>query len=207
MSKFSVPAPDMSKFSFPAPVVNAGGKAANGKSAVRRIMELPGLEYGPAPEDTKVVNAWLDDHGRSFGHFINNKWYKPEDRPIYETINPSTGEVLCKTIQGNQDDCNYAVQSAREAYGSWSKLTPHARARHLYSIARHLQKHMRIVACIESMDNGKPIRESRDSDIPAVVRHIYHHAGWAQLMATEMREWAPVVITPPVARIMLPRSI
>jgi aldehyde dehydrogenase (NAD+) len=200
----------MSKFSFPAPVVNAG-KSAD-KSAVRRILELPGLEYGPAPEDTKVVNAWLEDHGRSFGHFINNKWHKPEGRAFYETKNPSTGEVLCKTIQGNQDDCNYAVQSAREAYGSWSKLTPHARARHLYSIARHLQKHMRIVACIESMDNGKPIRESRDADIPAVVRHIYHHAGWAQLMETEMREWAPVVINPAhtipdVACIMLPRSV
>ena len=80
------------------------------------------------------------------------------------------------------------------------------------SIARHLQKHMRIVACIESMDNGKPIRESRDADIPAVVRHIYHHAGWAQLMETEMREWAPVVINPAhtipdVACILLPRSV
>ena len=180
-----------STFQFPAPVTSAG--KTSDKSAVRRILELPGLEYGPAPEDTKVVNAWLDDHGRSFGHFINNKWHKPEGRSFYETKNPATGEILCKTIQGNQDDANFAVESARQAFGSWSQLSPHARARHLYSIARHLQKHMRIVACIESMDNGKPVRESRDADIPGVVRHIYHHAGWAQLMDSEMREWAPLV--------------
>ena len=91
-----------STFQFPAPVVSAG--KTSDKSAVRRILELPGLEYGPAPEDTKVVNAWLDDHGRSFGHFINNKWVHPEGRKTYETTAPATGQVLSSTVQGTAED-------------------------------------------------------------------------------------------------------
>ena len=73
-----------------------------------------------------------------------------------------------------------------------SLLTGHARARHLYSVARHVQKHMRLLSVLESMDNGKPIRESRDCDIPLVARHLYHHSGWAQLMEEEMSGWGPV---------------
>lgn len=95
--------------------------------------------------------------------------------------------MLASTIQGTKDDLDIAVQSARTAYESWSSLSGHARARYIYSIARHVQKHMRLISVVESLDNGKPIRETRDYDIPIVVRHLYHHAGWAELMETEMK--------------------
>ncbi|KAL5479194.1 hypothetical protein EMCRGX_G022685 [Ephydatia muelleri] len=150
------------------------------------------LEYGPAPEAPNVVYAWLDDHKREFGHFINNQWVKPEGRKTYDTTSPATGEKLASTVQGNSEDVDVAVKAARKAFDTWSKLPGHVRARHLYSIARHVQKHARLLAVLESMDNGKPIRESRDCDIPLVARHLYHHAGWAQLMDTEMKEWAPI---------------
>ena len=98
-----------------------------------------------------------------------------------------TGEKLASTMQGEQEDIDRAVGAAREAFKSWSKLPGHVRARYLYSIARHVQKHARLLAVLESMDNGKPIRETRDADVQIVARHLYHHAGWAQLMETEMR--------------------
>ena len=81
------------------------------------------------------------------------------------------------SLIGTQQDVDLAVQSARTAYDSWSKLPGHVRARHLYSIARHIQKHARLISVLESMDNGKTIRETRDCDIPLVARHLYHHAG------------------------------
>ena len=90
-------------------------------------------------------------------------------------------------MQGEKEDIDNAVAAAREAFKSWSKLPGHVRARHLYSIARHVQKHARLIAVVESMDNGKPIRETRDADVQIVARHLYHHAGWAQLMDTEMK--------------------
>ena len=79
------------------------------------------------------------------------------------------------------------MAAAKEAFKSWSKLAPHVRARHLYSIARHVQKHIRLIAVLESLDNGKSIRETRDADTQIVARHLYHHAGWAELMETELR--------------------
>jgi len=150
------------------------------------------LEYGPAPESPNIAYQWLDSHDRKFGHFINGKWVHPEDRKEVTSKSPATGEVLANTIQGTPDDLNDAVVAARTAYDSWSKLSGHARARHIYSIARHVQKHMRLISVVESMDNGKPIRETRDYDIPIVARHLYHHAGWAELMDTEMREWTSI---------------
>jgi aldehyde dehydrogenase (NAD+) len=97
------------------------------------------------------------------------------------------GEILASTIQGEKKDVDQAVLAAREAFQSWSKTSSHIRARHMYSIARHVQKHARLIAVLESMDNGKSIRETRDCDIPNVARHLYHYAGWAQLMDTEMQ--------------------
>ncbi|XP_065831165.1 aldehyde dehydrogenase family 16 member A1-like [Oscarella lobularis] len=160
------------------------------KPSVAQIFET--LEYGPAPESSAVADKWLEDHGRSFGHFINGQWVKPEGRSTYATTNPATGAHLANTIQGNDEDVDLAVGVARKAFESWSKLPCHVRARHLYSIARHVQKHMRLLAVVESMDNGKPIRESRDADVPLVARHFYHHSGWAQLMDTEMAGWDPI---------------
>ncbi|XP_052089947.1 aldehyde dehydrogenase family 16 member A1-like [Mytilus californianus] len=161
------------------------------KNSVSEIFKS--MEYGPAPEADNVVKAWLNDHDNGeFGLFIDGKWVKPDGRKTYQTKNPATGEPLATTIQGEQEDVDLAVSSAKKAYETWSKTPNHVRARHLYSIARHIQKHMRLFSVVEAMDNGKTFRETRDADIPIVVRHFYHHAGWAQLMDTEMRGWKSV---------------
>src|SRR5256885_828597 len=143
------------------------------------------MEYGPAPEDPKEALTWLDRHQRRFGHFINGGWQQPADGGYFETTDPSSGEVLATVAQGSAADIDAAVKAARAALPKWQALTPHARARYLYSLARHVQKHSRRLAVIETMDNGKPIRESRDIDIPLVARHFYYHAGWAQLLDQE----------------------
>lgn len=150
------------------------------------------LEYGPAPESPKIAYQWLDHHERKLGHFINGKWIRPEGRKAVESKSPATGEVLATTIQGTKEDLDLGVQAARTAYESWSTLPGHVRARYIYSIARHVQKHMRLISVVESLDNGKPIRETRDYDIPIVARHLYHHAGWAELMDTEMQGWTSI---------------
>jgi aldehyde dehydrogenase (NAD+) len=139
------------------------------------------MEYGPAPEDPKEAIAWLDRHGRRFGHFIDGAWRQPADAGYFDTLDPSTGERLASVAQGSAADINAAVRAARAASSKWLNLTPHVRARYLYALARLVQKHSRLLAVIETMDNGKPIRESRDIDIPLVARHFYYHAGWAQL--------------------------
>merc|ERR1719433_340990 len=150
------------------------------------------MEYGPAPESDKIAQQWLDDHNRSFGHFINNAWVKPENRKTYETVSPSDGKVLSSTLQGTSDDVNIAVSAAKSAQEKWSKLSCHERARHLYNVERHVQKHSRLIAVIESLDNGKSIRETRDADVPVLIRHLDHYAGWAELMDEEMRGWTSV---------------
>jgi aldehyde dehydrogenase (NAD+) len=151
------------------------------------------MSYGPAPESDDIAKKWLAAHDKNFGHFIDGKWYHPEgDRSHYVTKSPATGEVLTSTVQGTQEDVDYAVQNSNEAQIKWAKTPAHVRARHLYAIARTIQKHHRLLAVIESLDNGKSIRESRDVDVPLVARHFYHHAGWAQLMDTEMPNWKPV---------------
>ncbi|MGB3630615.1 MAG: aldehyde dehydrogenase family protein, partial [Terracidiphilus sp.] len=101
------------------------------------------------------------------------------------TSDPSTGDILAEVALGNIDDVNAAVAAARKALPAWQALSGHERARYLYALARQVQKHSRRLAVLETMDNGKPIRESRDIDIPLVARHFYHHAGWAQLLDQE----------------------
>src|SRR6204780_2631452 len=149
------------------------------------------MEYGPAPEDPKEAQAWLERHGHRFGHFINGAWQAPAAGEYFDTCDPSTGEKLASVAQGSAADVGSAVQSARVASPKWRALTPHARARYLYALARLVQKHSRLLAVLETMDNGKPIRESRDIDIPLVARHFYYHAGWAQLLEQEFAEYEP----------------
>ena len=149
------------------------------------------MEYGPAPEDSKEATAWLDRHGRRFGHFIDGKWHAPTAGEYFDTIDPSNGEKLASVAQGSAADVAAAVKAARAASTKWQALTPHARARYLYALARLVQKHSRLLAVLETMDNGKPIRESRDIDIPLVARHFYHHAGWAQILDSEFAEYEP----------------
>lgn len=143
------------------------------------------MEYGPAPEDSKETLAWLDRYGRRFGHFINGTWLQPSAGEYFDTTDPSTGEKLASVAQGSAADVDAAVRAARAAFPKWQALTPHMRARYLYALARQVQKHSRRLAVLETIDNGKPIRESRDLDIPLVARHFYYHAGWAQLLHQE----------------------
>jgi aldehyde dehydrogenase (NAD+) len=146
------------------------------------------MEYGPAPEDPKEAFGWLDRHQRKFDLFIDGQWQPPANAQYFDTFDPSTGEKLAEVAQGGADDINAAVRAARTASPRWRSLTPHARARYLYALARLVQKHSRLLAVLETIDNGKPIRESRDIDIPLVARHFYYHAGWAQLLDQEFPE-------------------
>nr|XP_032662307.1 aldehyde dehydrogenase family 16 member A1 [Chelonoidis abingdonii] len=136
--------------------------------------------------------AWLGIHGRSFGHFVDGKWLKLEGRETTSSTNPVTGELLATTLQGEPEDVEAAVQAATKAFEGWSRLPCHARARHLHNMARTIQKHQRLLALLESLNTGKPVGEARDRDLPLVVRHFYHHAGWAQLMGIEMGGWKPL---------------
>jgi aldehyde dehydrogenase (NAD+) len=151
-------------------------------SIVEKFMTM---EYGPAPEDPREAFSWLDRHARCFGHFINGAWQAPTEGTYFDTSDPSTGKKLATVAQGSAADVGNAVKAARSALPAWQSLTPHARARYLYALARQVQKHSRWLAVLETLDNGKPIRESRDIDIPLVARHFYHHAGWAQLLEQE----------------------
>ena len=157
------------------------------------------MEYGPAPEDASEVLRWLDTRGRRFGHFIGGAWTDPSGEHL-ETRDPATGELLATVAQGSAKHVDQAVQAARATLPGWQGLTGHQRARYLYALARQVQKHARRLAVLETMDNGKPIRESRDIDVPLVARHFYHHAGWAQLLGSlgangytgeEFRGYAP----------------
>ncbi len=149
------------------------------------------MEYGPAPEASSSALAWIKQH-QPFGLFINNEWVKPTSGQYLESVNPATGKSLTQVAAGNSADVDVAVAAARTAFETWSTLPGHARARYLYALARQIQKHARLLAVLESLDNGKSIRETRDLDIPLVARHFYYHAGWAQLMASELAGYAPV---------------
>ena len=149
------------------------------------------MEYGPAPEDPKEACLWLERHGRRFGLFINGAWQTHAAGEYFDTLDPSTGEKLASVAQGSAADIDAAVRAARAAFPKWRALTPHTRARYLYALARLVQKHSRLLAVLETMDNGKPIRESRDIDVPLVARHFYYHVGWAQLLESEFPEHEP----------------
>ncbi len=149
------------------------------------------MEYGPAPEAATSGLDWIKAH-QPFGLFINNRWKKPASGQYIESINPGSGKTLARVAAANGADVDAAVAAARKAFARWGKTPGHVRARYLYALARSVQKHSRLLAVLESLDNGKPIRETRDIDIPLVARHFYYHAGWAQLMESELAGYAPV---------------
>ena len=149
------------------------------------------MAYGPAPEAAGPAQAWLDGHRARFGLFIGGRWTAP-GADTFETLNPATGKPLATLTQAGAGDVDRAVRAARSAQAGWWELGGHGRARYLYANARQKQKHTRLFAVLETLDNGKPIRESRDIDIPLVARHFYYHAGWAQLMARELPGRVPV---------------
>ncbi|MBV8378250.1 MAG: aldehyde dehydrogenase family protein, partial [Verrucomicrobia bacterium] len=150
------------------------------------------MEYGPAPEEVDLALNWLEDHGRSMHPFINGEFARFMDESYFESINPRTGKPLARLVQCSQTEVNAAVAAAKAAFPAWSALTGHERARYLYAMARQIQKHSRLFAVLESLDNGKPIRESRDIDIPLAARHFYHHAGWAQLRNETFIDYEPL---------------
>jgi aldehyde dehydrogenase (NAD+) len=148
------------------------------------------MSYGPAPEANTEALAWIARHKGSFGHFIDGAFTTPE--APFATKNPATGEVLAEVSQGSAATIDAAVAAAARAFPKWSRTPGHARAKILYALARLVQKHSRLFAVLETMDNGKPIRESRDIDIPLVARHFYYHAGLAQLLDTERPGMQPL---------------
>src|ERR1041384_3580223 len=150
------------------------------------------MAYGPAPESDKPALEWIARQNGAFGLFIGGRWTKGKSDAGFDVINPATTARLARITQAGQDDVDAAVAAARRAFPAWSALSGHARARHLYALARAVQKHSRLLAVLESLDNGKSIRETRDLDIPLVARHLTHHAGWAQLAESEFAGYGPV---------------
>jgi aldehyde dehydrogenase (NAD+) len=157
--------------------------------SVRAIFEA--MDYGPAPEGDAPVRAWLAGHGGRFGHFIGGAWTAAEGE-AFPVVEPATGRLLAHVAQGSAAHVEAAVAAARAALPVWRALDDHARARHLYALARLVQRHARELAVLEALDNGKPLRETRDIDVPLVARHFTHHAGWAQLREAEFPGQHPV---------------
>jgi len=157
---------------------------------VTRISEiLTAMDYGNAPEDPGTVLDWIKNRGAAFGHYLNGRFQDPGT--TFAVINPATNQSLAKVTQGTARDVDRAVRAARKAQPLWHSLGGHERARHLYALTRHLQQHSRFLAVLETLNNGKPIRESRDIDIPLAIRHFYHHAGWAEIHNTVFPDQVP----------------
>lgn len=148
------------------------------------------MSYGPAVESAAEALAWIASHGGRFGHWIDGRATPPAR--LFDVQNPATGALLAQVSEGDGGDIDAAVKSASAAQRKWAALTPHARARILYALARMVQKHARLFAVLETLDNGKPIRETRDIDIPLVARHFYYHAGMAQLIGAELPDHTPL---------------
>ncbi|MFM2086571.1 MAG: hypothetical protein RLZZ237_1440 [Pseudomonadota bacterium] len=151
---------------------------------------LTTMDYGPAPESQKEALAWLDGHQRKFGLFIDNAWSEPAD--LFASTNPADGAQLAELTQASDLDVERAVDAARRALPVWQGMGGHGRAKVMYALARLLQKHSRLFAVLETLDNGKTIRETRDIDLPLAARHFYHHAGWAQLQSEEFADYRAV---------------
>ncbi|MEI6040979.1 MAG: aldehyde dehydrogenase family protein [Actinomycetes bacterium] len=141
--------------------------------------QVSNFEYAPAPESTSIVNIKSE-----YGLFINGKFVAPKSGKRFATINPATEEVLSKVAYADLADVNLAVNAARSAFTkTWSKMPPAERGKYLFRIARILQERAREFAVLETLDNGKPIRESRDTDIPLAAAHFFYHAGWADKLS------------------------
>ncbi len=157
---------------------------------------LDTMDYGPSPESLQAAQDWLKQHTKNsantaeFGLFINNQFTPTHD--VFPSINPANGKTLAHLTQANSDDLDMAVHAARAALAPWQALSGHQRARVLYALARLLQKHARLFAVLETLDNGKPIRETRDVDIPQAARHFSYHAGWAQLVPSELPDYRAI---------------
>ena len=152
------------------------------------IQNFKNISYGPAPEDSKDVMLWINSLNHPNLLFINGKWIKSKSSKKIQVINPATNKKLTTLAVSNKSDVNEAVGAAKKAFASWSKTSSDTRAKYLYALARLIQKHSRFLSVLETIDNGKPIRETRDIDIPLVARHFYYHAGWAKKIDTNKQK-------------------
>lgn len=150
------------------------------------------MVYGPAPESTAAAVQFLEENNRSFDLFIGGEWVAPHSEHYVDSNNPANKEFLAKIAEADETDIDRAVKAANDALPEWVAIGGFERAKYLYAIARQIQKHSRLFAVLETLDNGKPIRETRDIDIPIATRHFYHHAGWAKLMETEFADYQQV---------------
>ena len=152
---------------------------------------LEDMSYGPAPEDDRIVRDWLAGSPEKFGHFIDGAFTGQDGKGRFDVVEPATGKAIASLPSAGKETVDKAVSAARAALKGWSNRSGHERATFLYALARQVQKHARFLAVLETIDNGKPIRETRDIDVPLVARHFYHHAGWAELVESEFPGMAP----------------
>ena len=156
------------------------------------LKSFDSLEYSEAFESSKEAHEWLEKNNRRFGQLINGQFVSNNKSDLIATLDPSNGELLANIEIANSKQLDSAVSAARKAQPAWENLGGHMRAKVLYALARLIQKHSRLIAVLESLDNGKPIRESRDIDIPLAIRHFYYHAGWSQLQAKEFSSYKAI---------------
>ncbi|OBQ83464.1 aldehyde dehydrogenase family protein [Mesorhizobium sp. WSM3873] len=150
------------------------------------------MEYGPAPEARNEADAWLAGRDFSRALFIDGAWKAAASGKTFDTSEPSSAKLLAKISDAGAGDIDAAVAAAAKALPKWSASSGYARAKVLYAIGRAMQRHQRLFAVLESIDNGKPIRESRDIDVPLAIRHFIHHAGWAQTLEKDFPGHKPV---------------
>ena len=150
------------------------------------------MGYEEALESNRESLEWITEHAGQFGHFIGGKFTKPKN--LFKTINPFNKKEIAEISQGTLGDIKNSVKAARAGFKKWQSLSPFQRSKYLYSMARYIQKESRTISVLESMENGKSIRESRDVDIPLAARHFYYHAGWAQLLDEEFGNYSAIGI-------------
>lgn len=157
---------------------------------VREILQT--MAYGPIPESPEPALQWLEARGRSFGLFIGNRWIEPTGGTSFETLNPATATPLARSSGASAGDVDAAVRAATEALEVWRATPGHVRARFLYALARQVHTHARLLTALETLDTGTPVRRTREVEIPLVVRHLLHSAGWAHLSERAFPHHEPV---------------
>ena len=155
-----------------APGISPGAAAGPDASASHPSDQSTAWDFSPAPEK---LHAEIRDR---YGLFINGRFMEPASRKHFQTINPATEQALSDIAAGGPKDVDAAVQAAKKAFRGWAGLDPRERAKYLFRLARRIQERARELAVLETMDGGKPIRESRDVDLPLVAQHFFYHAGW-----------------------------
>jgi len=164
----------MAKAIAKKPVPKKAGKTATKSNTVKLNFDTT-WQYAPAPESKSAATI-----NKQYDLFINGEWQKPTSKKYFDTINPATEEKLSEVAAANATDVDKAVKAARNAYDKvWKKMPAKERAKYIFRIARIMQEKARELAIIETLDGGKPIKESRDFDIPTAANHLFYYAGWA----------------------------